>query len=54
MMPLESLLIKLNELGYKGKFALQVTPKELHAGNDTRVVERLIEAKKYLEKYFRG
>jgi hypothetical protein len=51
-MPLESLLIKLRENGYPGYFTLQVNPKELLAGKDEVVLEKLDEAKKYFEKYF--
>lgn len=53
LMPLESLLIKLSELEFRGNFALQIDPKALGAGDDEKVVYRLKEAKKYLEKYFR-
>ncbi len=51
-MPLESLLIKLSELGYRGSFSLEVTPHELHAGNDDEVLRRLSEAKHFWEKYY--
>ena len=52
-MPLESLLIKLTDVEYAGNFTLDVYPKYLEAGNDKRVVERLIEARKFLEKYYK-
>lgn len=52
-MPLESLLIKLRENGYPGYFTLQINPKELGAGKDDVVLEKLADAKKYFEKYFK-
>ena len=52
-MPLESLLIKLHENGYPGNFTLQVNPKELAAGKDELLLEKLQEAKKYYERYFK-
>ncbi|MFA6090625.1 MAG: hypothetical protein WC774_02515 [Candidatus Gracilibacteria bacterium] len=51
-MPLESLLIKLGNGGYKGDFTLKVSPKELEAGNDANVLKRLEEAKGYFLKHF--
>lgn len=50
--PLESLLIKLRELGYKGDFTLKVAPKELSAGDDDAVLKKLAEAKAYFEKHY--
>lgn len=51
-MPLESLLIKLTEWGYKGDFTLKVAPKELGAGDDATVLKKLEEAKGYFSKHF--
>jgi hypothetical protein len=51
-MPLESLLIKLKELGYEGLFSLKIAPKELQVGDDEQVVERLREGHDYFKKYF--
>ncbi len=51
-MPLESLLIKLSEWGYKGDFTLKISPKELGAWDDALVLKRLEEAKKYFLKHF--
>lgn len=51
-MPLESLLIKLRENGYKGAFTLRVSPRELGAGDDLVVLNKLAEAKKWYERYF--
>jgi hypothetical protein len=52
-MPLESLLIKMKEIGYAGHFSLSVSPESLSAGKDEAVVqEHLEKAKKFLAKYF--
>ncbi|MDD2486805.1 MAG: hypothetical protein PHS92_00335 [Candidatus Gracilibacteria bacterium] len=51
-MPLESLLIKLKENGYKGLFTVKLNPKEFSVGKDEMVLSRLAEAKAFFEKYF--
>jgi len=52
-MPLESLLIKMKELGYTWHFSLAVAPESLSAGKDENIVhEHLEKAKKFLAKYF--
>ncbi|MDP2104157.1 MAG: hypothetical protein Q8K26_04530, partial [Candidatus Gracilibacteria bacterium] len=51
-MPLESLLIKLHDGGYKGYFTLKVAPKELGVSSDTTVLKSLKEAKEYFSKHF--
>ena len=51
-MPLESLLIKLSDGGYKGDFTLKVAPKELGAGDDASVLKKLGETKEYFLKHF--
>lgn len=53
-MPLESLLIKLSDINYKGVFSLNVEPKSLGAGDDTMVLQKLEQAKAYLAKYFKN
>ena len=50
--PLESLLIKLRDAGYKGNFTLKVSPKELGAGNDETVMKKLEQAKAYFTKHY--
>lgn len=50
--PLESLLIKLRDAGYKGLFTLKVSPKELGSGDDRAVLKKLAQAKAYFEKHF--
>lgn len=52
-MPLESLLIKLSELEYAGDFTLDCHPKHLGAWDDTQVIKRLLEAKKFLARYYK-
>ncbi|EKD66215.1 MAG: hypothetical protein ACD_49C00060G0057 [uncultured bacterium (gcode 4)] len=52
-MPLESLLIKLKEAGYKWLFTMKINPKELSAWDDNAVLQKLAEAKLYFEKYFK-
>lgn len=52
-MPLESLLIKLQEVGYSGHFSLSVNPKVLSAGEeDPHVIKKLEDCHKFLAKYF--
>lgn len=51
-MPLESLLIKLAEWGYKGTFILKVSPKELGAWDDENVLKHLKETQEYFLKNF--
>lgn len=51
-MPLESLLIKLADGGYKGDFTLKVVSRELGAGDDAMVLKKLEEAKEYFLKHF--
>ena len=52
-MPLESLLIKLRDVGYNGHFALTVEPKSLLAGDpDAIVIARMIQSRTFLSKYF--
>lgn len=51
-MPLESLLIRMKEAGYEGPFSLDIDPKYLSIGEDKKVIERIIQSKNYLERYF--
>jgi hypothetical protein len=52
-MPVESLLIKLRDIGYTGDFSLSVNPESLSAGeSETEVIEKLISSRKFLAKYF--
>lgn len=51
-LPLESFLMKLKTSGYNGFITLTVNPKELEAGNDELVLEKLAQVKKYYTKHF--
>jgi sugar phosphate isomerase/epimerase len=51
-MPLETLLIRLKEGGYKRHFTLKVDPKALGVGDDKAVLKRMADSKKFLEKYY--
>lgn len=51
-MPLESLLIKLKEIGFEWHFTLSVYPKSIEAGDDEHVIKRLEDTRKFLFKYF--
>jgi sugar phosphate isomerase/epimerase len=52
-MPLESLLIKLTDVEYEGHFAFDVDASHLEAWDDKVVISRLLEAKKFLAKYYK-
>lgn len=52
VLPLESLLSKMQHEDYPGSFALKVHPKYLHAGDDKKVINTLKEAKDFYKKYF--
>ncbi len=51
-MPLETLLIRLKEGGYKRAFTLKVDPKSLGVGNDETVLTRMAESKKFWSKHY--
>jgi sugar phosphate isomerase/epimerase len=51
-MPLETLLIRLKEGGYRRTFTLKVEPKSLGAGNDKTVFKRMAEAKQFWTKHY--
>ncbi len=51
-MPLESLLIRMKEAGYTWPFSLLINPTELWAGNDARVIERLMDVRRFLDRYY--
>ncbi len=51
-MPLETLLIRLKEGGYKRKFTLKVEPKSLGVGDDAMVIKRMGESRKFWEKHY--
>jgi sugar phosphate isomerase/epimerase len=51
-MPLETLLIRLREGGYKRAFTLKVDPKVLGVGNDETVLKRMADAQKFWSKHY--
>jgi sugar phosphate isomerase/epimerase len=51
-MPLETLLIRLKEGGYKRNFTLKVDPKSIGVGNDETVLKRMADAKTFWEKHY--
>ncbi len=52
-MPLESLLIKLRDIGYSGHFTLAVDPKSILAGTpDATVIGCMSRSRDFLSKYF--
>ncbi len=52
-MPLESLLIKMQDIGYNGHFALSVNPEALMAGEEEEtILARIEKSKMFLAKYF--
>ena len=51
-MPLETLLIRLKEGGYKRHFTLKVEPKSLGVGTDETVLARMADAKKFWKKHY--
>jgi sugar phosphate isomerase/epimerase len=53
-MPLESLLIKLQEINYTGHFSIAVDPSALMAGSpDATIVARMNKARAFVKKYFK-
>lgn len=53
-MPLRDLLWKLKESWYNWTFTLKLLPKELLAWDDEIVLEKIEEARKYFEKYYKN
>ncbi len=52
-MPLESLLIKMLDIGYTGHFSLMVDPSELKAWEEeSQILSRMEDARLFLAKYF--
>lgn len=53
ILPLESFLTKLARERFSGDFILKISPDQLHAGDDERMVQTLRESKEFFEKHFR-
>ena len=54
VLPVESLLTKLAREDYRGDFTLKISPGNMHAGNDERMMEVIKESKDFFDKYFRA
>ncbi|MCK5461204.1 sugar phosphate isomerase/epimerase [Candidatus Gracilibacteria bacterium] len=52
ILPIESFLTKLAQKKYRGTFSVKVSPKQLLEGEEDKVVEKMIEVRKFYEKYF--
>ena len=52
VLPVESFLTKLAKIGYRGNFTMYVAGSEFNEGNDDLTIKRMIEARKFFEKYF--
>jgi sugar phosphate isomerase/epimerase len=52
ILPLESFLTKLAQNRYQGHFSLKINPKELHEGDDKKVLKILTESKEFFDTYF--
>lgn len=52
VLPLESFLTKLAQNRYQGHFSLKINPRELHEGDDEKVIEVLKESKEFFDEYY--
>jgi len=52
ILPLESFLKKLAQKHFKGNFTMVISPRNLHEGNDKKIIEILKESREYFDKYF--
>ena len=52
ILPLESFLSKLKQDKYPGAISVKILPKYLNVGEEDKVIEELIRAKKYIDKYY--
>ena len=52
ILPLESLLTKLKQEGYRGAISFKIHPKFLHAEDHEQVMKNLASCKKFYEEYF--
>lgn len=51
-MPLRDLLWRLKENWYDWIFTIKISPKELWVGDDSLLINRIADAKKYFDKHF--
>lgn len=52
ILPLESFLTKLKQDNFPGALSLKVHPKFIHLGDEEKVINDLITAKTFLDKYY--
>ena len=53
ILPLESFLTKLAQVKFEGDFTIRIKPQKLREGDDEKMLEILIESRKFHEKYFK-
>lgn len=52
IMPIESFLTKLKQENYREDLVLGVSAKQLHEGDDEKMIQALKESKAFIERYF--
>jgi len=52
ILPVESFLTKLAKKNWQGDFTLRVSAKQLFEGNEEKMIEQMIECRKFYEEYF--
>jgi sugar phosphate isomerase/epimerase len=53
ILPIESFLTRLKQNNFEGDFTIKITPKLCREGQDEKVIEILVESRKFFEKYFK-
>ena len=53
VLPLESFLTRLAQNKYAGDFTMRISPKRLSSDNEEKLIEELVGARKFFEKYFK-
>jgi sugar phosphate isomerase/epimerase len=52
ILPVESFLTKLAKKNWQGDFTLRVSAKQLFEGDEEKMIEQMIECRKFYEEYF--
>ncbi len=52
ILPIESFLTRLKQRKFEGDFTIKISPKLCREGNDEKVLETLVESRKFFERYF--
>ena len=52
ILPIESFLTKLKQDSWPGNIAVKINPKFMNAGNDEKVLETMLDIKKFYDTYF--